>query len=159
MKVLKALGLLPILIALSFTASFANDFSKANLTTAYQVMVTQAADGYTVDTTNPRDFAVFKGPMTSLNRENHEIVVKTQVPGLLGPMEREFPFKVENDTIITVCFKSRNQCNSSPAGVYGWSTFTSIESLDRFSSAKKNVTVVEEINTGRVVRVQIDYYQ
>lgn len=153
MKFLKILGLVPLMIAFSFTAALANHCVLGS-TAAEQI--NQIKLRHTLSA-QLGEVSAFTGAFTKLNDKNHEIMVKTIVPGLLGPMAKEVPFKIDDDTTMTICAKSTNQCNTSPTGIIGWKMITSLEHIPYFQKAKKDIVVIKDPESNHIVHVQIEY--
>jgi hypothetical protein len=105
----------------------------------------------------PAPSSYFRGDLAALNENNHELLVNTVVPGLLGPEERVVPFRVGDDTTLTVCFEGLNSCESAVTGPEGWDNLMSLERFSTFAGARKNVVVVGDPESDRIVHVEIDY--
>lgn len=104
------------------------------------------------------DAAAISGTLTGLDHENREILVRTEVPGIFGPQEAETPFRINDDTTITICVKSLEECVSKPDGQTGWESLSSFEDRASLALAEKKVTIISDPDDpSRVVHVQIDY--
>lgn len=103
------------------------------------------------------DLFYYTGTLSAINPDKQEIYVNTTVPGLLGPQQRDFPFRVDKDTTMTVCIRSLNACDSRASGIEGWKLLNNLESFTTLSGVRKNVIVVGAPDTNRIVHVQIEY--
>lgn len=102
----------------------------------------------------------YSGKLSGLGAPGREILVKTIVPGLLGPTEKTLPFKVAKDTTVNICFRSINRCDAAASGIEGWRMLTALDGFESLSGVTKNVTVIG-VAAGdvpdKVVHVQIEY--
>lgn len=161
MRISRVLGIIPLLVALMITGAsaqmgggFHGDMQQDQTMQQNQQIMPPS---YTQIPTDHGRVAVYTGTLSSIDSSRQELYIRTQVPGLFGPQMRDVPFRVSDDTTMTICFRSLNQCESRATGSSGWSLLSSLESVGAFSSARKNVIVVSEPVTGNVVHVQIDY--
>ncbi len=99
----------------------------------------------------------FAGTLSGIISEKHQIVVNTEVPGLLGAQTRDVPFTLDRDSTVTVCFKSINSCDGLDPGEGRWQTLASLEGLDSFNKVDRNAIVVGDPESDRIVHVQIEY--
>lgn len=99
----------------------------------------------------------FSGTLSSLDKANRDLIVNTEVPGLLGPQRKDVPVRISNDTTMSICFKSANSCNSFALGEEGWNMLSALETYSNLSSVQKDVIVVGEPDTGRIIHVEVDY--
>lgn len=102
----------------------------------------------------------YSGTIAGLGAMGREILVKTTVPGLLGPTEKTLPFKVGKDTTVNICFRSINRCDAAASGIEGWRMLTALDGFESLSGVTKNVTVIGVAGGAvpdKVVHVQIEY--
>ncbi len=91
--------------------------------------------------TSPAMAEMIWGELTSFSTEKGYITVKTEVQGLTGPEKRNISYKIDENTLISLCLEGT--CNEGMA-------LTSLERLKEF-----DYFVAENISiTGREVQLQ-----
>lgn len=168
MRILKTLGFVPLLFALLLTGAMAREYGKGmpqqTMPDQSQSWQQQSQDRfgglsrYGSGSLGPEGSGMFyMGTLSGLDPNNQAIIVRTQVPGLFGPQLRDVPFTVSNDTTVTVCFKSINICDTKTSGSEGINMISSLEGLNSLASVDKNIVIIGEPETGRVVHVELEY--
>lgn len=165
MRILKKFSLVPLMFILLVTVAVARDYGRSGGSAG-----TFSSPGMTQQQQQPMGQAqttnqylsqygqiFFTGSLTSIDLNRQELLVNTQVPGLLGPQNRDIPVKVTEDTTMSICFKSMNWCDSVPVGRDGLQLVSALENFTNLSSVRKNVIVVGEPDSGRIVHVQVEY--
>ncbi len=159
MKVLKALSLAPLFTVLLVTGVMAGGYGARSgggmmmPRQQQQMQQPQAVPGQPIT----GEALYFAGTLTSFDPMRQEFLVRTEVPGLLGPQIRDVPFRADQDTTVTICFKSINLCDSKSTGPEGIQMLNSLEGFSSLASVKKNVVVVGDPASNRVVHVQVEY--
>lgn len=153
MKVFKALALAPLLAVFVATGVMARDYGAKSGGAQQQQQMQQSMPGQPVS----GEVLFFAGTLTSYDPMRQEFLVRTEVPGLLGPQIRDVPFRADQDTTVTICFKSINLCDGKSTGPEGIQMLSSLEGFTSLASVKKNVVVVGDPASNRVVHVQIEY--
>jgi len=98
----------------------------------------------------------YAGALTSVNPDG-TLMVRLSVPGISGPTSMDVPFNITKDTTMTICYKSVASCDSSGNALKELNTLAELENLSDFNEAKKDVVIVNNIETGEVVHVEIEY--
>ncbi|MBI5468127.1 MAG: hypothetical protein HY891_03255 [Deltaproteobacteria bacterium] len=98
----------------------------------------------------------YAGALTSVNPDG-TLMVRLSVPGLSGPASWDVPFNITKDTTMTICYKSVASCDSSTNALEELKTLAGLENLSGFSEAEKNVVIVNNMDTGEVVHVEVVY--
>lgn len=107
-----------------------------------------AGEGWTIE-----------GTLESFNSAENEIVVNTEVAGLMGPSTRTMTFKViPNMTTFSICYEISRECYLNVDVDRGWSILESYEGLTSFSVLDKKVKVVKN-DAGYVTGVEIVYHR
>ncbi|MBI5642017.1 MAG: hypothetical protein HY954_00930 [Deltaproteobacteria bacterium] len=161
MKMLKGLALVPLMVALLATGAMAKGYGAkgggASEQHPGQSMITPG------EKTSPEQFSkmegveFFTGRLTSIDPSGQELLVRTEVPGLLGPQTRDVPFRIDQDTTMNVCFESVGICDSRSNGKDGMRLLSSLEDLNSLASVDKDVIVVGDPDSNRIIHVQIKY--
>ncbi|MDO8426803.1 MAG: hypothetical protein Q7T24_04750 [Deltaproteobacteria bacterium] len=155
MKVFKAFALAPLFAGLLVTGAVAGGYGARGGGMMPQQQQMQERQG--MPGAIPGQALYFSGSLTSFDPIRQEILIRTEVPGLLGPQAREVPFRVDQDTTMTICFRSINLCDSRTTGPEGVQMLNNLEGFTSLASVKKNVVVVGDPESNRVVHVQIEY--
>lgn len=149
MKSLKILGFLPLLVALFIGTAFAAEqyMGLEDYSMGVPAQSQKALSGS----------VYYTGTLAALDEASHEILVKTTVPGLLGPEETIVPFRINDETTMTICFKSTGECVAATTGSEGWEALKNYEDRSDFALARKDIVLVGDPESDRIVHVQIDY--
>lgn len=99
----------------------------------------------------------YMGTLSDIDPERNELVMKTEVPGLLGPQLADVPFQTGADTTIGVCFRSIYNCESFFAAERGWEILSNIEEIGPIAEEDKRVLLIGNPDTNEVVHVQVLY--
>lgn len=162
MKFLKIVALVPMIVALLSTGAFAKGYGKSGAAPfggaqSGQSMITPGALLTPEQMQSMGNIEVFQGSLSSLDMETSQLMIKTQVPGLLGPQERDVPFRIDRDTTINICFQSINRCDSHAIGTVGFEKLAQLNEFESLASVDKNVIIVGDPEANRVVHVQVEY--
>lgn len=184
MRILKTLGLVPLLLTLVLsTGVVARDYGKSGKTDqpvpAPQAQPVQPGAGmqqgmqdmgmaeafpdlggdviYDSGIIGEGEGVYYLGTLTEIDRSSDQIVVRTEVPGLLGPQQADIPFKTSADSTIGVCFQSIYNCESFFASERGWDVLTNLEEISPLASADKRVLIIGNPDTNEVVHIQVLY--
>lgn len=97
----------------------------------------------------------FSGTLSSVDFDNMEIVVNTQVPGILGAQARDFPLKVDKDTEMTICVKTLAGCHD----LKGENAMGLLWSIDNtgISDYRTDVAATRDPDSERVTHVKVQY--
>lgn len=98
----------------------------------------------------------YAGALTSVNPDG-TLMVRLSVPGTSGPTSWDVPFNITKDTTMTICYRSIASCDSSTNALRELNTLAELENLSAFNEAEKDVVVVNNMDTGEVVHVEINY--
>lgn len=156
---LKAIMLGPLLGGLLFTNSFAGGYGGQGAkgpVSPHETMEKEAVPA-PPHATGAGEAEFYMGALSGVNPERNEIVVNTEVPGLLGPQTRDVPFRLDRDTTLTVCFESLNACEDLASGERRLQILSNFEELESLAMVDKQVIVVGDPESDRIVHVQIDY--
>lgn len=159
MKVLKGVILPVLMIMLLASGVMAKGYGKGTAGGAMGGGVSQMQPGVSQLPSfgGGQDMVFYTGKVSNFNLDNQEIILSTEVPGLLGPQTRDVPFKLDRDSTLTICFRSINACESSATASEGWDMISSLNKFSSIAGADKSAIVIGDPATGRVVHVQIDY--
>lgn len=155
MKITRILALASMFMFLLATGAVAGDYGYSKGMAPDEKM--GAASEEMVPSSESGPVTFFTGTFVALNDANQELLVRTEVPGIFGPEEMVAPFRIGDDTTISVCFKSLQECDSAAIGSEGWNILKTFEDRSDFSLANKNVVIVGDPESDRVVHVQIEY--
>jgi hypothetical protein len=140
------------------TGAFAKEYGKSTMTQPMQqpeAQVTQPRIGS--GQLGEGEGVYYFGSLTSIDPATSQFVVKTEVPGLLGPQSADVAFSTSADTTMSVCFKSLNACDMYFTDKEGWNALNSLQGIPSLASANKQVIVIGNPETSEVVHVQILY--
>lgn len=162
MKFMKIVALVPMIVALLATGAMAKGYGKSTMAPyggaqSDQSMISPGQRLTPEQVESMGNTEVFLGSLSSIERESGQLMVKTQVPGLLGPQERDVPFKIDRDTTINICFQSIDRCDSHAIGTAGFEKLAQLSEIESLASVEKDVIVIGDPETGRVVHVQVEY--
>ncbi|HBG46291.1 MAG TPA: hypothetical protein DDW94_04800 [Deltaproteobacteria bacterium] len=172
MRILKIMGFVPILlVALLVTGASARDYGKgggsmmqpmkpAPQTSMIPSQAFPSLGGearYESGMLGNGEGVYYIGTLSDINVIDNEFVVRTEVPGLLGPQQADVPFKTSADSTISVCFRSALNCESHFAGDTGWDVLRNIEDITPLASSDKRVLIIGNPETNEVLHVQILY--
>lgn len=163
MRMLKIAGYVSLFVAFLVTGAVARDYGKAPRQWDQSQSMTQQDRFSSMNRFSSGILGLegsgvyYMGTLSGIDLNNDSIIVKTQVPGLFGPQLRDIPFRLSSDTTVTVCFRSINICDTKTSGSEGVDMIASLEGLSSLASVDKNVVVIGEPDTGRVVHVELEY--
>lgn len=160
MKILRFLGLASMFMFLMTTSAVAG-YGYGGYTSGSEEMTNPQEQMAAPEEMIPQEelgqVVFFTGELTALNDSGQEILVKSEVPGLLGPEEMIVPFRINDDTTVTVCVRSTEQCDSAAIGSEGWKILKDYENRSDFATAKKDVVIIGDPDSDRTVHVQVEY--
>lgn len=150
MRYIKSLLMVPLFLGLFATGARAADWFMG--LEDYSAGVPSQSEKQTVQP------VVLSGTLAAFNQEANEILVNTEVAGLLGPQEVTLPYKVGEDTTMDVCVRSTMDCKGAATGTEGLNILASYENITAFSVAKKDVVIIADAeDPSRIIHVQVEY--
>ncbi len=96
------------------------------------------------------------GTVVAINPEYNEIVVKTEVEGLMGPIEKVIAYRLNPDTRFTVCLEIADECYRSVSAREGWNILESFENVTSLAVLDKEVRL-KRTGDNRIKHVEITY--
>lgn len=169
MRTLKTLGFVPLMLSLVLaTGAFAREYGKSGVMTQpmrqpeAKMMQPQAiplpgAGQFGSGQLGQGEGVYYFGSLTSIDPAFSQFVVKTEVPGLLGPQSADVAFNTAADTTMSICFKSLNACDTYFTDQEGWKALNNLQSISSLAAAEKRVIVIGNPETNEVVHIQILY--
>lgn len=173
MRILKTLGFVPLMLALVLsTAAYAREYGKSGRMTQ---PMQQPGAGVQMQQQQPQAMPLpghgqfgsgqlgqgegvyYYGSLSSIDPASNAFVVKTEVPGLLGPQTADVTFNTTANTTMSICFRSTNACDMYFADQQGWSALNNLQNISSLQAAEKQVIVIGNPDTNEVVHVQILY--
>jgi len=100
------------------------------------------------------------GTLKDVDVGGSEILVNTAVPGIRGPEEKAVPFKVDDGTTVTVCYKKVDFCERAVPGNQGLKRMGEFEhayAKAGLNTASDVIVVGDPANAARTVHVQVEY--
>ena len=178
MRILKTLGLVPLLLTVVLaTGAQARDYGKSGGLTqpmqpapqARPVLPGTGMQGmqafpefggdvvYDSGILGEGEGVYYLGTLTGIDRSSNQLIVRTEVPGLLGPQRADIPFRTSADTTIGICFQSALNCETYFASERGWDVLSNLEDISPLASSDKRVVVIGNPDTNEVIHVQVLY--
>ena len=169
MKTLKTLWFVPLMLSLVMaTGAYAREYGKAGTMTQPlrqpevrmqqpQAVPLPGAGQFGSGQLGQGEGVYYFGSLTSIDPASSQFVVKTEVPGLLGPQRADVAFNTTADTTMSICFKSLNACDMYFTDREGWNALDNLRSISSLEAADKSVIVIGNPETNEVVHVQILY--
>lgn len=170
MRTLKKLGFVPVALVLALsTGAYAREYGKAGSMTQPmkqggaqvqkqpQAMEMPGVGQFGSGRLGQGEGAYYYGSLTAIDQASSQIIVKTQVPGLLGPQTADAAFNTTPSTTLSVCFRSTGACDAYFADQQGWNALANLQKVPALTAAQKQVIVVGNPNTSEVLHVQITY--
>lgn len=98
----------------------------------------------------------YTGNYAGLNEERNEIVLRTDVPGLLGRQMVLVPIQIQEDTTLTVCYKG-GECKVEAMGRAAWDKLMELKDSPEFRDVTKHVAVMgDPENPSRVISIDLE---
>lgn len=173
MRILKTLGFVPLMLAIVLsTGAYAREYGKSGGMTQpmgqpgvqmqqphqqSQAMPLPGHGQFGSGQLGEGEGVYYYGTLSSIDAASNQIVVRTEVPGLLGPQTADVTFNTTPSTTLSVCFQSTNACDMYMADQQGWSALNNLQSVPGLASAQKQVIVIGNPDTSEVVHVQVLY--
>lgn len=167
MMKIRTLALVPVLLAVLAFGASAGDYGKRTMQMPEAAPMQPQSQApfpsfegerlYDSGIIGAGEGAYYLGTLSGIDPAANELVLRTEVPGLLGPQLADVPFRTGADTTMTVCFESAFNCESYIASERGWEVLSELEDISPIASADKRVLVIGSPETSELVHVQIVY--
>ncbi|MBI2401028.1 MAG: hypothetical protein HYV23_08260, partial [Deltaproteobacteria bacterium] len=163
MKTLKTLWFVPLMLSFVLaTGAFAREYGKSGAMTQPmrqpqaqmtqpQAMPLPGSGQIGSGQLGQGEGVYYFGSLTSIDPANNQLIVNTEVPGLLGPQSADVAFNTSSDTTMSICFKSLNSCDTYFTDREGWNALNNLQNISSLSAANKQVIVIGNPETSEVV--------